>query len=210
MSLSVIGAGFGRTGTLSLKLALEQLGHGPCYHMVEVFGRPEHVELWRGAGRDGSTDWETLFAGFTATVDWPGCTFWRQLASHYPAARVLLTTRDAESWYQSVAATIYEALVRPLEDPSPRTAAHRAMVHEIVLDGTFDGRFSDRRHAIAVYERHNEAVRRAVAPERLLVFEVAAGWDPLCRFLDRDVPETPFPAVNSTAEFRDRFQLDRS
>lgn len=206
MTLAVVGAGFGRTGTLSLKGALETLGLGPCYHMTEVFAHPKHVPVWRQAAEGGAVDWDTLFAGYAATVDWPACAFWRQLVRHWPTAKVILTVRDPARWYESVSKTIHQAMQRELPDDAPEAAhAHLAMVRRLILEGTFDGRFEDRDHAIAVYEAHNEAVRREVPPARLLVFEVVEGWAPLCRFLDRPEPDASFPRVNSSDEFRARF-----
>jgi hypothetical protein len=206
MALAVIGAGFGRTGTLSLKGALEQLGFGPCYHMTEVFAHPEHVPRWRDAAEGRPVDWDAVFAGYRATVDWPACAFWRALVARWPDAKVILTVRDPARWYESVSKTIAVAMQRELPPEAPESArAHMAMVRRLVLEATFDGRFEDRGHALAVYEAHNEAVRRALPGERLLVYEVSEGWEPLCRFLGRPVPEAPFPKVNSTDEFRARF-----
>jgi hypothetical protein len=210
MSLSVIGAGFGRTGTLSIKMALEQLGLGRCYHMVEVFDHPPHVAVWRAAAEGKPTDWDALFAGYGAAVDWPVCHFWRQLMAHFPRAKVLLTVRDAERWYQSAHDTIYQAMIRPLPVDNPETRAQREMAVKIVLEDTFGGRFADRAHAIAVYARHNAEVRRTVPPDRLLVYEPGEGWEPLCRFLDRPVPAEPFPKVNSSEDFRAALGLDAS
>ena len=206
MTLSLIGAGFGRTGTLSVKIALERLGLAPCYHMSEVFQNPEHVAVWNDALDGKPVDWDALFAGYVATVDWPGCHFWRELAQQHPAAKVLLTLRSAESWYASVHQTIHQVL-RDAPPPDANFAAWHAMVTKLFDEQTFDGRFADRTHAIGVYERHNEAVQRAIPRERLLVYEVAQGWGPLCEFLDVAVPDEPFPRVNSKDEFRARAGL---
>ena len=107
MTLDVIGAGFGRTGTMSLKVALEELGFGPCYHMSEVFAHPEHVELWRAAAQGKEVDWEQIFGGYRATVDWPACSFYGELMEKYPDAKVILTVRDPQRWYESAYNTIY-------------------------------------------------------------------------------------------------------
>ncbi len=205
MPLSVIGAGFGRTGTMSSKLALEKLGLGKCYHMLEVRENPDHAAVWSSAVDGGQVEWDSLFAGFGAAVDWPACHFWRELAAHYPDAKVMLTVRDPERWYQSVRNTIYRAMTGPIADDDTNRRERMGMANKIILEQTFDGRFEDRAHAIDVYQRHNEAVRRDVPAERLLVHEVAQGWDPLCRFLGLPVPDEPFPQLNTTAEFRARF-----
>ena len=195
MTISVIGAGFGRTGTMSLKLALEQLGVGRCYHMVEVFQRPEAPEQWRLAAESTPGDWETIFAGYSATVDWPGATFYREMAAHYPKAKVILTHRDPEAWFKSTQATIFANDLGGGEDtPFARMA-------EAVIGRLFDQRLHDRDHVIDVYLRHNAEVRRVIPPERLLVYEVAQGWAPLCDFLDLPRPDGSMPKVNSTEEF---------
>ncbi len=206
MALTLIGAGYGRTGTLSVKVALEQLGLAPCYHMTEVFQHPEHVAVWSAALDPKPVDWDALFRGYVASVDWPACHFWRALSRHYPDAKVLLTLRSAESWYASVHETIHQVLSNPPPPGDPLAAWH-AMARKLIDERTFGGRFADRAHAIGVYERHNAAVQREVPRERLLVYEVAQGWEPLCRFLEVPVPGTPFPRVNSTDEFRTRAGL---
>ncbi len=207
MTLSVIGAGFGRTGTLSLKGALEHLGFGPCYHMSEVVQNPGFADWWHRAADGLPVDWDRVFDGYRATVDWPACRFYRQLAAHYPDAKVILTVRDPERWFESAWNTIFHVMTRP-RPTDDRSAEHRlSMARKIIIEQTFDGRIDDRRHAISVFERHNDEVRRAIAPDRLLVYDLAQGWQPLCRFLDRPVPDEPMPSVNTTAEFRQRLEL---
>jgi len=206
MSLDVIGVGFGRTGTLSLKYALQQLGVGPCYHMVDVLQNPSHTAIWSAAADGKDVDWETLFAGFKATVDWPGTYFWRLLAKRYPQAKVLLSVRPEEAWYKSARDTIYALVKGDLPSPAADYPDHHALVKKIIWDGTFGGRFEDRAHALAVYERHNQEVRQTIPPEKLLVYQVGQGWEPLCRFLGRPIPDEPYPAVNSTEEFAQRVQ----
>ena len=198
MTLSVIGAGFGRTGTLSLKMALEQLGVGRCYHMVEVFQIPAAPEQWRAAAEGGPVDWDSIFEGFSATVDWPGATFYREMADYYPEAKVILTLRDPEAWFKSTQATIFANDLGG-DDDTPFSRMAKAVVGRL-----FDGRLHDKDHAIAVYERHNAEVQRVIPPGRLLVYEVAQGWGPLCGFLGLPAPETPMPKVNSTEEFAGR------
>jgi hypothetical protein len=205
LMMRVIGAGFGRTGTMSLKVALEELGCGPCYHMMEVFEKPRHIELWQGAAEGRPVDWGELFTGYNSAVDWPACSFYQQLMDAYPEAKVLLTVRDPEKWYQSVRNTIYPTTME--ESDVPELRAHRQMTRTLIWQGTFEGRFEDKQHAIAVFERHNQEVKRYVPAERLLVYEVQDGWEPLCRFLDVPVPEAkPFPRLNDTAAFQQRAQ----
>jgi hypothetical protein len=200
MALQVVGAGFGRTGTLSLKSALEKLGFGPCYHMMEVFPRPEHVAMWHRLAMGGPMDWDLLFRDFRAAVDWPAARWWREIAAHFPDAKVLLSVRDPEAWYKSMSDTIYQPMTWPVADDAPEVfKLQNEMVRKAILKETFDNRFDDKEHAIAVFKRHIDEVRAAIAPERLLVFDVREGWAPLCKFLGVPVPDEPFPRLNDTA-----------
>ena len=200
MGLEVIGAGFGRTGTLSLKLALEQLGFAQCYHMFEVMNHPEHVPLWRAAHRGEPTDWEALFAGYRAAVDWPSCNFWREQMAAFPDAKVVLSLRDPERWYTSVMNTIYPISLQFREQGGDQSK----MVFELIWDGIFAGRMDDKAFVIEQYLAHNQRVRETVPSERLLEFDPADGWQPLCAFLERPVPDEPYPRANTTEEFQQR------
>lgn len=207
VALDVVGAGYGRTGTLSLKHALERLGFDGCYHMIEVMRHPAHRAMWAAAQRGEAVDWDTLFDGYRAAVDWPACNFWQPLSEHYPESKVILSTRDPERWYESVRSTIYPSSMSRLSSEDATERSHGAWVSEIIWDGVFGGRLEDRDYAIAIYERHVETVRNSVPADRLLVFEAADGWEPLCAFLDRPVPDEPYPRVNTTKEFRTRFKV---
>jgi hypothetical protein len=212
MPLRVIGAGFGRTGTLSLKLALEQLGFGPCYHMIETREHPAHDALWLALARGESRDWRAILEGYQATVDWPAVTFWKTLVTANRDAKVILTVRDAGRWYESASKTIFarmkefaEALASSdAENIDPARRAHMRMVNAVVVDKTFGGSLA-RDHAIGVFNAHNEEVRQTVPPAKLLVYEPGQGWEPLCDFLRVPIPESPYPQVNSTADFTARF-----
>jgi hypothetical protein len=198
MTLSVVGAGLGRTGTLSLKLALEAIGFGPCYHMMEVFKNPAAPAYWAEAAQGGGPGWETIFEGYKSTVDWPSATFYRQLAEAYPRAKVILTERDPEAWFASTQATIFRTADR-LDPDSPFERMFRSVIGRM-----FDQRMHDKDHLISVFRRHNAQVRETIPPERLLVYFAADGWGPLCDFLGAPVPDTPMPKVNSTEEFQSR------
>jgi hypothetical protein len=201
MTLRIIGAGFGRTGTSSLKMALEQLGFAPCYHMFEVAARPEHVPLWLAAHGGERIDWEKIFASYAAAVDWPACGFWRELVEVYPAARVILTIREANDWYASFRDTILARLESVPPIASPTIRALYELSHELIMRGTFHGAAGDQRGAIEALEAHNAAVIAAVEPQRLLVYDVADGWEPLCAFLGVPVPAEAFPHVNPRIGF---------
>jgi Sulfotransferase domain len=202
--LEIVGAGFGRTGTLSLKQALERLGFGPCHHMVELLENPGQLELWTRVAREGTGDWDEVYRGYHSTVDWPGARYWRELTSHFPQAKVILTVRDAERWYESAAESIYRA--SSLTDPDPWVSRLRQFVNRVVWEGDFGGGFDDAEHAIRVFNEHNEAVRREIPADRLLVFEVREGWEPLCAFLGVPVPDEPFPHANDRQAFTEMVQ----
>jgi hypothetical protein len=210
MALAVIGAGFGRTGTLSFKQALEQLGLGPCYHMLEVFGREDHVAAWSAATAGQTVDWDALLTGYHSTCDWPACTFWAELLQANPDAKVVLTRRDPDAWYRSMNKTIFESLDRPIdEDDDPVVADHQRMTRALVIDRTFGGDLG-RDHVLAVLAAHEQDVIASVPADDLLVYDVAEGWEPLCEFLDVAVPDEPFPNTNTTADFRAMVGLDPS
>ena len=216
--MKVIGAGFGRTGTASLKEALEELGFGPCYHMTDVFETPGHADFWRAAWRGEPVDWDGVLGGYEATVDWPGCTFYEELMERHPDAKVLLSVRDPERWYESTRSTIYELGRISTGSPFSRLGfallsrlvfgrfktGQGPMTEEIVWRGTFDGKFEDKHHAIEVFNRHNREVQRRVPKERLLVYEVRQGWGPLCEFFGVEVLDKPFPHLNDAAQMRRR------
>lgn len=196
MTLRVVGAGVGRTGTLSLKVALERLLGGPCYHMAEVFSHPEHVAAWHDAARGAGTDWERLFAGYRAAVDWPAAAFWPELMEAFPDALVVLSVRDAESWWRSANGTIFPSIDRA-------GGEWRAMIEDL-LAHRFTPALEDRDACIAAFERHNAEVRRRVPARRLLEWRASEGWGPLCEALGVPVPTEPFPRVNTAEEFHAR------
>lgn len=205
MTLQVIGAGFGRTGTNSLQIALERLGFAPCHHMFVVVEDPERrLPPWEALARGETPDWRAVFADFRAQVDWPGAAVWRELAAAFPEAKVILTVRDPESWWRSVEATILPFVLGRVETSDPLRLRRMAMAREVIDRRVFGGRMAEKDHALAVFARHVEEVKAALPPERLLVFEVREGWGPLCAFLGRPVPEGPFPRENSTAAFNAR------
>lgn len=200
MALEVIGAGLGRTGTLSLKLALEHLGLGPCYHMSEMLANlRSHLPLWIEAAK-GNPRWDTIFAGYPSTTDYPGCMFWRDLVAHYPEARVILTTRDPDKWFDSVSATIYSEPHRARFEGNPLMKEF----FELTVFGDLGDRLGDRARMIEYFEAWNQAVINAVPADRLLVYAPGDGWEPLCGFLGVPVPAEPYPRVNSREEMTER------
>ena len=202
MTLQVIGSGFGRTGTLSLKLALETLGFTPCHHMEEVFENPPQVPFWQDIAAGLTPDWNKVYAGYSAQVDWPGCHVWRENAAAFPQAKVLHSRRPEEKWWSSFSRTIGKLMTiqNTLEVP-PHVRDMMDVIMEIIGKQTFAGRWTDRDSALAAYRKREADVRAAIPASRLLVFDVAEGWGPLCTFLQVPVPDTPFPNRNQTAEF---------
>ncbi len=208
--MKVIGVGVGRTGTLSLKVALEHLGLGPCFHMRNMIDHLDRLPLWQTAADGRPVDWNAVFAGYQSSVDWPGAAFWRELSSFYPRAKIILTVRDRERWYDSVRETIFHLSGGGPESPLatealrkvPGIAEVHAVNRKLIWDGPLlQGRFEDRAFAVRAFEEHNASVRRELSPERTLVYEIDAGWQPLCEFLGVAVPDREFPHVNDRQEF---------
>jgi hypothetical protein len=202
MTLQVIGSGFGRTGTKSLKAALERLGYGPCHHMHEVVENPGQVLHWQKLANGGAVDWETVFSGYTSQVDWPGAHVWRELAAAFPAAKVIHTLRPEDKWWASFNKTIGKLMARYETIPlPPHIRDMLAAWNALAGQGTFGGVLDNEQTALAAYRRRTEEVRTALPANRLLVFDVAQGWGPLCAFLGVDVPDEPFPHHNLRADF---------
>jgi Sulfotransferase domain len=199
MALKVVGSGLGRTGTKSLQTALNMLGFGPCHHMVEVFANPESMALWIEAAA-GRPDWDAIFSGYNSMVDYPCASYWRQLAEYYPDAKVLHSERDPDRWFDSTQATIFEPGSMATRSEGPMAPFFNSVIRP------FRANIHDRAYMTDYFRRHNEEVKRAIPPERLLVYEAGQGWEPLCRFLGVPVPDASYPSENSRAEFIARTQ----
>ncbi|MFJ6837219.1 sulfotransferase family protein [Streptomyces sp. NPDC091209] len=206
--LKLINAGLGRTGTTSLQVALERLGLGPCFHMFEIVDDEQRLAQWERIICDGERpDWAALYDGYTSAVDGPSTVYYQQISEALPGTRVVLTVRDAEGWYKSTYDTLYQFALRTMEhppEPGSRQARLFRVVNALVWEGLFDGRFSDKDHAIEVYHRHTEDVVRALGADNVLVYDVKQGWEPLCAFLGAEVPDEEFPRANSSEEMRQR------
>ncbi|MER5470015.1 sulfotransferase family protein [Streptomyces sp. NPDC002935] len=206
--LKLINAGLGRTGTTSLKAALDRLGLGPSFHMFDIVGDEERLKQWEKIVCDGQRpDWAALFDGYRSAVDGPCAVYYQQISKAFPDAKVILTVRDAESWYRSTYDTLYQFALRSMQHPpEPGSQQDRLfrVTSTMVWDGLFGGRFADKDHAIEVYHRHNEDVVRALGKDNVLVYEVKQGWEPLCAFLGTEVPPEEFPRANDAASMRRR------
>lgn len=200
MGLKVVGTGLGRTGTKSMQTALASLGFGPCHHMLEVFQHPESMQLWIDAA-DGQPNWDLIFKDYSSTLDYPSAAFWRELTDYYPDAKVLHTVRDPDEWFESVHATIFA--------PDGRLRREGNEVLERFfgcIRRRLPAQLDDRAGMTGFFRRHTEDVISAIAPERLLIYEMGEGWDRLCDFLGVAVPVEPYPSENSRAEFIRRTQ----
>ena len=214
MALQVIGAGFGRTGTKSLQLALEQLGFGKCYHMEALLRNPSDVKHWDNAYKETETDWDSLFEHYKSGVDFPVSMYYKELADHFPESKVILTVRDPERWYKSARDTIFSF------DPGPKlklkmllsmpfSSTARNLFKVIMLNEKsiwkkyFEGKFKDKNYAINKFNQHIEQVKATIPNERLLIFHPKDGWEPLCEFLNVAVPSKPFPNTNTREKFND-------
>ena len=205
MALSVIGAGFGRTGTMSIKMALEELGLGPCHHMEEVFTNPAQLPFWQAVANKQHVDWDDVFSGYVSAVDWPSAHYWRELAEAYPNSRILLSVRPAERWWESFSATIKKILEikDTIPEEYPRSVAD--MGYKIIAEQTFENNMDDKAKVLSAFRKRIEDVKQAIPAERLLIFDVSDGWVPLCNFLDLPVPDGEFPSSNSKSEFWEAF-----
>lgn len=212
MSIKIIGAGYGRTATKSLQLALEELGYGKCYHMEELLRNPEGVKYWKNAMDKSKVDWDSLFSEYHSIVDFPGSIYYKELYEHYPEAKVILSIRDADSWYDSVYSTIFSfdpgpALKLKVLFSMPFSVKARNLFKVIMLNNKsiwgklFEGKFKDKTYAIENYNAHNEEVKKSIPPDMLLIFEAKDGWEPLCNFLGKEIPSIPFPRTNKKDDF---------
>ena len=212
MSLKVIGAGFGRTGTMSLKHALEDLGFGPCYHMIELTNDPEKVVYWEKAARGKPEALENLFDCYQSVTDFPGCLFYEELLAMYPHARVILTVREPEAWFQSASKTIFKSypslrqFITILSGYAFRRRIRLLMrvgwlINKLIFNRTFKFQFRNKKRAIEIYEAHNKRVIQNVPSDQLLVYDISQGWEPLCNFLGVPVPDHEFPMTNRSDHF---------
>ena len=217
MPLKVIGTGMGRTGTHSLKLALEQLGFGKCYHMSELFEHPEGIVHFEKAERGEDPDWDTLFREYQSAVDYPVTRYYKQLIIKYPEAKIIHTIRDPESWYQSASQTIiwaskpsfgriFKLMIKLPFKPELRKQMPILKFNGNLIEREFGKDYKNKEEVIRTFNKHNETVLNTVPKERLLVFDAKEGWEPLCNFLGVPVPDAPFPQSNKRDEFVNRIK----
>ena len=196
MSLRVVGAGLGRTGTASLKAALEQLLGGRCHHMFEVFDNPDQMPVWQAAAEGRPPDWSVFLSDYVALVDWPGASFWPELSEAFPDALVLLSVREPESWYTSAIDTIFK--------PDPESSPAMDAMWNAIVEARFCDQYEDKAAMMAAMQVHNAAVEAAIPSHRLLRWQAGDGWAPICEALGLPIPDCPFPHTNTKQQFLDR------
>lgn len=216
--MKVIGVGFGRTGTMSLKAALERLGAAPCFHMIDLIvgeGKERDLPYWVRIGEGQPVDWHEVFDGWEATVDWPAAARWREICDAFPDVPVLLNVRDFEGWYRSVENTILAvklaAQAGELTPDANRPQPHPALwgaIEALIWQGDFQGRFEDKAWVRRMYDDRIAEIKATIGPERLTVWTLGEdGWEPLAEMLGVPVPDEPFPRLHDTDEFRAEFGL---
>ena len=215
MSIKVIGTGMGRTGTHSLKIALEQLGFNKCYHMMELFNAPEGITYFEDAEAGKPVDWDKLFTGYLSAVDYPIARYYKQLMTKYPDAKLIHTVRDPESWYASCLQTIFWAskpslgrilnmMVKMPFSPILRKRLPILKYNGKMISKEFGDDLLNKDEVIKRFKARTEEVLKTVPKEKLLVYNVKEGWEPLCQFLGVAVPTTAFPLTNTGEEFKQR------
>ena len=205
MGLRIIGASYGRTASLSLKKALEILGYTKCYHMSEVVTNPKHSELWLRAWK-GEFIWDDIFNGYQAAVDWPVAAFWPELMEAYPRAKIILSIRDPEAWYESAKNTIFKSMDEGMRSENLEIRKRITMAKEIIVEGTFNGELNNKEHCIRIYNENIDRCKRDVESERLIIFDPKDGWQSLCGQLKCPIPNADYPFINTTKEFEERWR----
>jgi len=205
MSLSVINAGFGRTGTMSIKLALEKLGLGPCHHMEEVIKNPSQLPYWEKAANAEKVNWDDVFQGYKSAVDWPSAHYWKELAEFYPESKILLSVRPAELWWESYSSTIKKLLEMQDEITEEYPRSVMAMANKIITQQTFANATDDKELVLSEFQNRIDQVKDYLPENRLLIYQVTDGWAPLCDFLGVPIPECDFPRSNNKVEFWEVF-----
>jgi hypothetical protein len=214
MSIKIIGAGLPRTGTNTLKECLEKLGYMKTYHMKELLVHPENLHYWKTLKETGTTNWEELYNGYQATVDFPGYPWYKEHMKKYPEAKVILTVRPFDKWYSSIHSTIWQAgpqtisqkidmMSKLLFNPRLRSVIKCVkFAKQTIFANHLQGKFEDKAFAEKVFNEHIEEVKAYVPAEKLLVYDVSEGWGPLCKFLGAPEPTEPLPHLNKKENFK--------
>jgi len=217
MSLFVIGTGLSRTGTTTLRKVIEELGFGPCYNSTELFIRPRGIEFWEALEKGQEVDFESFFSDYNAIIGFPGYIFHQQLKDRYPSAKIILSYRDPDEWYEDISTTVFEsasshvnkAYANEVRSFDPYLADCIERIHALQLrmleENYFEGRFSDQELSVKRYVEWNESIKEIYPEDELLVYQVTEGWEPVCEFLGVPVPEDKeFPHLNHPTSFHNR------
>lgn len=198
--MKLINAGLGRTGTTSLKGALDRLGFGPVYHTTDLFTSPKDLDLWEGAMEGEEVDWRAFFAGYEV-ADWPVGLFYKDIIRAHPEAKVMLSVRDPEGWFESINGTLKQ--MQSFNLPIPQVRRVKRFLNVYAIEGLFEGKVDDKAFMVDFFERHTQGVKDFVGEENLLVYGVKEGWVPLCDFLEVEAPDEPFPRLNQRGGIRE-------
>jgi hypothetical protein len=205
MSIKLIGAGFPRTGTMSLKRAIEELGFGPCYHMIDFVRDNSTIDFWEAKFKKQNSDWSSLLSQHVSIVDFPGSLFYKELIKYYPKAKIILTVRESDSWYESVRSTVIStgknAESTKISEAEKLRVENFKRMRQLIWGEVFEGRQNDKTYMIERYEMHNAEVRELVPSSKLLEYSVKEGWNPLASFLETEIPDSSFPHANVRADF---------
>ena len=215
--LKVIGIGFPRTGTNTLRVALNMLGFGPCYHFWEYAAHPDHanmVKFWANveslvaSNEPNRIQWEAFFTkyDYESGCDQPLSVYWRELMAAYPNGKFILTVRDPYKWYQSYAKTCVKSwnLERwILSYICPHFITHTKCLNRFLKDNNIDVDNFKEKEAVKSFNAFIERVKDEIKDEsRLLIYDVSDGWQPLCQFLDVEIPkDKEFPVTNNQANY---------
>ena len=214
MSLKIIGAGLPRTGTTTLKRSLEILGYDKVYHMKVLLTNPDQYHLWDTLDKTNTTDWDTLYDGYQATVDFPCYPWYKEHMKRYPDAKVILTVRSFDGWYKSIYNTVWQAgpqtvpqklvmLFKLLRSPRLRKVVKCIkLVKKKTYAQLLEGKFLDKANTERLFNEYIESVKAHVPAEKLLVYDVRDGWEPLCEFLGKPVPAEELPHLNKKENFK--------
>lgn len=206
MALKVIGTGLPRTGTASLKGALQLLGYQQTYHMDNLLNNPAMVKYWVELFDTGKTDFDVLFDGFTASTDFPGFFAYKALLKKYPESKFILTTRDLDSWYDSIHKTVFQAVTSFFAKETPTDSMRRVegvfqLLDRYLFGQFFNGTFTDKEKTLSIVKAYLQEVKQNIPDGQMLVYEISEGWEPLCDFLDLPVPDLEFPYKNKREDF---------
>ena len=204
--MDIIVAGWGRTGTRSLKFALSHLLNKPSYHMQNILLNKNEAKKWNNffITKSKKIDWDAIYSNYGACLDFPSCNYYKELMEYYPNSKVILTTRDSKSWIKSwnvLENQVLNSFTFKFMARIPYTSFYlqKKIHNELIIGkhGVFRGKGSDK-DRMNLFEEWNQSVINYVPNDRLLVYHPKEGWEPLCNFLDLPTPDIQYPHLNKT------------